>query len=182
MTRRSDDDNSFLAPPERVMWNELQDHALEVTGGDARAAVELVRTWLVDAEQAGHPWPRAIIDRCIADGIHRRLVHYGKRVSVAMVAYNGKVVAKATRVGRRRRDPETGRLYFQQTLFEDFSWAELDGWLRMIQGQIEGLRVDVHMAEKLADLKARYPDSYGPAEACEQMGTTIDRYLGDAAA
>lgn len=177
MTRRNEGDGDFLSSDERTERNALMD---EVLNGDRATSPEKVKRFakgLNDAVQAQRPWAQIVLDRALYDGLHKRLVDYAKLESVVIVAHDGTMIAKATRVGRRKRDA-AGRQYFQQAAMEDFSWAELEEWLRMIQKNLFGLLVSERMAERLLDLRKQVPDSVGPGDACLKLGTTVEDYLG----
>jgi hypothetical protein len=155
----------------------------EVLNGDRSSnpeKVKLLAKGLNDAVQAHRPWAQIVLDRALHEGLHKRLVDYAKVESVVLVSHDGEVVAKATRVGRRRRD-DAGRQYFQQSALEDFSWAELEEWLRMIQKNLFALLVNERMAQRLLSLRALVPDSAGPGDACVRLGTTVNAYLSQAA-
>lgn len=181
MTRRNEGDSAYLAPDERAECVALMD---EVLNGDRSSSPDKVKQFaagLNDAVQAQRPWAQIVLDRALHDGLHKRLVDFAKQESVVLVAHDGVVVAKATRVGRRRRDG-AGRQYFQQSALEDFSWGELEEWLRMIQKNLFALLVNERMAQRLLDLRTLVPDSMGPGDACVRLGTTVNAYLGQVAA
>ena len=103
-----------------------------------------------------------------------------KNESVVQVSHNGGLIGKATRVGRRVRS-ESGEVFWQQTLFRDMTWAQLDEWLSNIQSQLHSLGANVTIGRRLFELRDAAPDSIGPGDAAATLGTTIDAWLAEAA-
>ncbi len=131
---------------------------------------------LLDAEQAGRRWAAHVVDDATVDGLHSLLKAALKRQSIVMVSHDGQVVGKATRIGVRRQVAD-GTEAWQQALIHDLTWDELAKWMRMISAQVSALLVNQSMAHRLLTLRKQYPDTAGPAEACERMGLTVAEFL-----
>lgn len=166
-----------MSPAEREEYRALWSEALN---GDRTVTHEKVLHFhklLLDAVQAQRPWATIVLNSAVIEGLRKELKGRSKAEVVALVDYNGESVGKSLRLGRRRTDAD-GRSYFQQALIHEFSWDELAEWLNMVERQITSLLVNRHMADRLLSLRIKHPFTYGPAEACQLEGTTIETFLG----
>lgn len=167
----------YMSIEERAEYATLVD---EVLNGDRTVddgKVQRYRNGLVDAVKAQRAWAEMVLLQAQMDGLRKDLKQKSKDEAVAIVAYDGRLVGKTMRAGRRRRDDQ-GRVTFQQALLQDFSWNELTEWLDMISAQIGALLVNKHIADRLLTLREKFPETHGPAEACALLGTTVETYLG----
>ena len=155
--------------------------ALEPSSAVDHLTVERFVRILEDAVQAQRPWAQLVLDCAKRQGLNailrEELVGFTRAEDAALFAYQGDVVSISMRHGRRRRDQETSRMFWQQALFEDFSWAELAEWLAMINSQIGAALINQEVGERLMGLRAKFPETYGPADACKRLGVTIAEYL-----
>lgn len=166
----------MLSPEERNEWDTLLGDALNGSRTVDDAAVTRAESMLADAQQAHQPWASVIVRSLILRGLRAALNAKSKSESVALVSYNGTHVAKTTRLGTKRRRHD-GSLESQQVLLHEMSWDELGAWLNMIKSQISSLLVNESMAQRLMPLRDRFPDTFGPREACDLLGMTVDEYL-----
>lgn len=124
-------------------------------------------------------WATRVLDDAQVDGLWSAFKSQMKAESVALVSHDGRVIAKATRVGTKRRNDD-GSEGWQQSLLHDMSWSQVEQWLDTTIRQIGALFVNRGMAERLLDLREQFPDSVGPADACARLGTSVDAYLAAA--
>jgi len=93
------------------------------------------------------------------------------------VTKNGVILGKVPRVlGVRRRNHEGG-LEHERMLFDYMTFDELRDKLPWLVQQIEAYERDAHAVIRLLALEKRAPGTVTPAEACEQLGTTIEEWL-----
>ncbi len=121
-------------------------------------------------------WAAALLRDAQIDGLWNALKNELKSESVTLVAHNGSLVGKATRVGAKKRKDD-GSEAWAQALIEDMTWEQLEAWLARVMAQISALLVNRSMARRLLDLREQFPETVGPAEACSLLGTSIEDYL-----
>lgn len=174
---------SYLSDEERDEYEALMAECCgDPENGGKRMSIiaERLRVALVDAEQAGRTWATHTLDDALLDGLAKLGKEWLKTESVVQVNHNGQLMGKATRVGRRVRS-DSGEVFWQQTLFRDMTWAQLDEWLSNIQSQLHSLGANVTIGRRLFELRDAAPDSIGPGDAAATLGTTIDAWLAEAA-
>lgn len=130
-------------------------------------------------ENLGTPWSAAVLDDAQADGLWAAFKAQMKAESRTLVSHDGQLVGKALRVGAKRRRDD-GTEAWQQSLLHDMSWAQVEAWLDQTIRQVSALLVNQGIAERLLDLRDRFPESHGPADACAAIGTSLDAYLAAA--
>lgn len=124
-------------------------------------------------------WALRVLEDAQIDGLWSTFKNAMKAESVALVSHDGQVIAKATRVGTKRRNDD-GTEGWQQSLLHDMSWSQVEQWLDQTIRQIGALFVNRGMAERLLDLRDQFPDSVGPADACARLGVSVDAFLAAA--
>jgi len=152
-------------------WQEILSGALNGSRRVDDAAVARAERELVDYSES-----RAVERAYVVQGIRRDMNKISKSEAMTLVNHNGTGVVKSIRLGTRRRRTD-GSQEAQQVLIHEMTWDELQNWLVMIRAQVSALLVNDAMAEKLLSLRDQYPDTVGPAEACEQAGTSIEAFL-----
>lgn len=165
-----------MSPEERAEYQTL---LAEVLGDSHEVDADMVgryRELLIDASNAQRAWADFVLDAAQLDGLRNDLKRKVKRESIALVDYHGKPVGVATRVGVPKR-ASSGKSRYVQTLFSAVSWDELAEWLDMINGQIQTLLINRHVAQRLIGLREQFPDTLGPGEACGRLGTTVEQFL-----
>lgn len=138
----------------------------------ARAVLDLLR----DATQAHRPWADAIIEEALIAGLARIIKQReDSRARVLVATTTGTVERKASRavmvVDRE------GNKVVQQKLIQEFTWDHLDQHDGMLGRQIGNLADSRRMVARLMELRERFPDTTGPAEACARLGLTVDEFL-----
>lgn len=139
------------------------------------------RLGLEDAVQAHRPWAQDVLANATEYGLRKILKDRAKTEARTMIDYRGNIIAKTTRIGRRRKSA-SGVTFFDQALMDDFTWDELREWLDQISRQISAMFINKDMADRLLSLHERFPDSATPREACALLGTTVNDYLARKAA
>lgn len=169
----------WMTDEECQEWEAMlaEAHGDASNGGKAtKAMASILRRLLLDAEQAGRRWAASVLDDATVDGLHAMLKKSLKSKSVVPVSYDGRVIGKPMRVGVRRKRAD-GTKQWQQALIHDLTWDELAEHLRMINEMIGGLLVNQAVARRLFTLREQFPQTAGPAEACSQLGMTVDEFL-----
>lgn len=155
--------------------------ALGPSGVVDHRTVERFLRILNDAVQAQRPWARLVIECATRQGLNailrEELVAITRPEDAALFDYHGEIVQISMRRGRRRRNPTTKRVFWQQALFADFSWADIAEWMAVINSQLGAALINQEVGERLMRLRTKFPETFGPAEACERLGTTIAGYL-----
>lgn len=144
-------------------------------------AVDRAEIALADAEQAHREWARHVVRSMIREGLRRRLTTLTKAEGVVLMAHDGKPVATTTRIGVKRRRSD-GSTEHQIEALSVVTWPQLEEYLAMIEAQIAAGLVNREKANRLLSLRARFPESTGPADACSRLGMTVEDFLEDRAA
>lgn len=161
---------------------ELDAALTEAIGSDgkpnrdsAARAVDLIDA----ADAAGREWPDFVRREALLVWCFAKQKAIAKRESIVLVSHDGKLIGKATRVGRSVRKADGSRR-FDQTLFSDMTWDEVGAWVGLIVSQIEGLTANMSMAARLFAMREQVPDSRGPGDAAAALGTTVAEWIEDA--
>ncbi len=158
---------------------EIDDLLSEALNGSRTADDASAQRFLgqvAKADRAGRDWPDKLRELALWEWARDRQKDIAKRESVVMIDHNGRKVGKATRVGKRVKRVD-GTKSFQQSLISDMSWTELFDWGSLIAAQMEGLRPNLTIVQRLRSLYEQMPDTAGPAEACKRLGVTVEDYL-----
>lgn len=167
--------DKYLSPEDR----EARDNALDAALAGGRVddeAIDRAETLITDAEQARLSWARITVRSLVRSGLRRLLNQRSKAESVVLMPYQGGAATTTMRVGVRRRSDD-GRLASQLLLFSEMSWTEVEAFLAMIETHIAAGMVNRAKAGRLLELREQFPDTFGPAEACARLGTTVGEYL-----
>ena len=165
-----------INPDDRREIDELLSEALNGSRRTDGASIGRFLSAVSAADRAGRDWPDALRDLALWEWTQRQQTAIGKRESVVLIDHGGRKVGKATRVGKRVRS-EDGTHGFQQSLIADMTWDELNEWGALIASQMEGLAANSTMVKRLKALHHQMPDTAGPREACERLGTTVEEFL-----
>lgn len=131
------------------------------------AAVQEKRYWALDV--AG--WIRD-------DGADRLLrSEQDRRRPRVPVAHNGAIIGRMPReIGQRTRD-EDGKVTYQRGIFDYKTWDELSEKINEFSRNRRALDVDILALRRLLTLRDLVPGTATPAEACEQLGITVEEFL-----
>jgi hypothetical protein len=168
--------SEYLSPEERVEWNALLSDALNGSRRVDDDAIDRAERMLSDAEQAHRSWVGIVTRGIIRSGLRGHLSQISKAEHVVLMAHNGSVVSTTTQLGVKRRRSD-GSVERQLEALSVISWAQLEEWLSLIEAQIDAGLVNRAKANRLLALRSQFPDTVGPAEACERMGVTVEQYL-----
>lgn len=170
----------YLSPDERP-----EHDALMLQAGYDPHTGKAYPTWQIkenldqltrDAVQAGRRSFEYIREDATRDGL---LAHWNawnrERNSIRARVNNQEVRASGSR-GTVQRDDD-GRAVHQRLTWIQMSWEEV-----LEQGQGAATRIAAEqitrsIVAKLTELRDRVPDSTGPADAAERMGTTVEAWL-----
>jgi hypothetical protein len=165
-----------LSPEERGEWSKLLSDALNGSRRVDAAAIDRAELAVREAERKRLPWVGLVLRAILREGLRKRLSRLSKSEAVVLMANNGSPVATTTRIGVRRR--RSGGV--SEPTLEALSvvtWEQVEAWLTMIESQVAAALVNRAKAAKLLTLHKRFPDSIGPGDACEQLGTTVEAFL-----
>lgn len=133
---------------------------------------------LDDAVQAQRYWALDINSEIRHDGADRILKreqeHRRPRVPVA----RGEIIVgrMPREVGRRNRD-EDGKVIHERALFDYLTWDELRDKIDEYSRNRRQLDVEILALRRLLTLRDMVPGTTTPAEACEQLGITVEEFL-----
>lgn len=163
---------------DREEYEELVTEALREQATADRRDVFLAG--LDDAVQAHRVWALDVNATIRNDGADKILTReQAVRRPRVPVAHNGQILGKAPReFGRKIRD-EDGAVIHARTLFDLLTFEELREKRLEFQGTERAARIDRYTVEKLLTLEQLVPGATTPAEACEQLGTTVEAFLAD---
>lgn len=148
---------------------------------DTGARVDALLSALDDAANAHRTWAVEIESNVRKRGalaLLRSEIRKRYRVSVA---HNGRLLNKPRMIGGRHL-AEDGTRTSQLRLMEDLSWDELEERSRWYEGQITAYADDRTIMRKLLALRAQVPSAATPAQACAELGLTVEAYLAQDAA
>lgn len=166
----------YLSPEERAEWVEMLDEALSISGQADQAAIDAVEEALSQAERAGRTWPSFGQREWLREGVRVALRDRAKSRDRVLVSHGGALISKSARRGVTTTR-EDGSRSWQQTLFSEMTWEQFDDFRNGNLAQIRALTVNETIAAKLDALRILAPDSTGPQDACDRLGTTIDEVL-----
>lgn len=167
----------FMDPEERAEWALMLDESLNGSRQADQAAIDRLEVAMESAAASGRLWPQIVERQWLREGMRLTLQAYTKEQDTVLVGWQGRQVSKSARRGVRVVDEQTGRTSWQQKLFEQMTWEQFDGWRENNQTQIESLQINEVMASKIAALRVLAPESTGPQDAAEQIGTTLEAVL-----
>jgi hypothetical protein len=148
------------------------------SGTTTAERIDALEVILADAVQAHRPWARDIEREALRDGLNKFIVEYGKRRQPDVVlAYNGRVISKPRRRGVVIRLDETGERAYQQELFEDMTWVQFRSLLDNRVSQINSIAEELRVLRRIDQLRQRWPNSAGVAEALHLQGCSLDEWL-----
>lgn len=134
-----------------------------------------------DAIRAGHRWAQYVADDALLDGLSRHWTAWNTEQKRVKARVDGREVQASGSRGSRQRD-ENGKVVHQRLTWIQMEWAEVFQQEEDALMRIGAERITVSIARKLAELRDRAPDSIGPADAAELLGTTVEEWLLDEAA
>jgi hypothetical protein len=156
-------------------WDEVLSESLNGTRVVNDAAIDRAESALAEFDLA------RIVERIyIRNGIRNDLKRITKNENRVLVNYNGTGHSKAAMLGTRRRQDD-GTIVYQTEAIHVMSWAQLEEWRQQRSSQVDTERINVHMANTLLSLRDQFPDSLGPADACELLGVTVEEFLAASA-
>lgn len=164
----------------RDVWAVVRPILSDTLNGSRRPGPDSVARFLARfraAQAQGMAWPDALQEEALRRLVLDEQKRIAKEESVVTIEHAGRPVRKSTRVGARKRGPETGVEHFEQLTFADMAWPEVFAWEELIKSQIDGLRANRTMVARLKQLQARVPDSTGPGDAAQRLGTTVAEWL-----
>lgn len=135
---------------------------------------------LDDAEQAQRHWARDVLHHFRRNGANALLKSEQQlRRPRVPVTHDGMVIGRMPReAGLKTRDDE-GKVVHQRGLFEYLTWDELRAKIDEFSRMRRSLDVDIIAIRKLLTLESMVPEASNPAEACDQLGTTVERFLSE---
>lgn len=174
-----------LTPDELEQLDELMYDAGLDEAGKPRPSHEIgtrvVSALRTAAYQHGHAWAGHLLDDITRSGAlgrwkdwykQREVINIGEGDSTSPVT-----TKKAAAMGIRRRSEETGRVFYQQTLWDDMTRGALEQLVADSGTRIRTERRTIATARRLLALMDEAPDAATAREAAEAKGTTVAEYL-----
>lgn len=170
----------FLTTDETADWNAMLDDVNARPGLSTGERGDALVAMLHDAVQAHVGWAAMALDALAEAGAQSALKKRAKAISTTLVTFKDAAILRAGRVGVKSKRP-SGQVFYEQKLFEEITWHELEERLVDLAKLAKGLGATIATDKKLLKLRKQYPASAGPGDACKQMGVTVEQYLGMAA-
>jgi hypothetical protein len=168
------------SPEEREEFEALCEEAW-TSSDSTRARTEEFLRLLHDAEQGRRLFAKDTLREAEGIGAASILKRWNKRTNRVAVSYDGKVLSKPRTIGTTRADA-AGNRYAVQTLFDYMTFEEIETKVREYLRQVSAYRENIYIGTRLLELRDMAPDARTPAEACKQIGTTVDAFLAADAA
>lgn len=93
------------------------------------------------------------------------------------VSYEGKVLSTRRVIGSVIVDDEGNPLHTQR-IFDYLTWEQLEAKAQEYAANIRAYKLNLYTVMRLIELRDLAPGAGTPAEAVEQLGTTIEEFLG----
>lgn len=169
----------MLSPEEREEYDVLLAEAGYDDTGERRPSNEIgerMHLLLEDADQAGRGWATAVIRGDAVDGHLMRFKRWDKARNRQKIFVGGVIVPRAAVVGVRKQRSD-GSEYWQQGLWRELTWEEVEQKVTEARSQVRSGQITVATAQKLLKLRERAPNTIGPFAACVLLGLDFDEYL-----
>lgn len=166
---------SSWSPEERAEWDDLLEQVTQETESTGDA-VDMLKGLVRDAVQAQRFWANDIEDAALRTGLRSLINAYKKRHRV-FVSYRGELLNKARAIGVKHV-AEDGSTWHAQPLIDVMTWDQIREKRRAYLAQLRAYTSNVAEMDQLLALQEMCPGAVTPQEACEQLGTTVDEYLG----
>lgn len=169
----------MLSPEERAEYDGLFHEAGYDEHGEQRPAHEIkehVHRLLKEAVGAGRTWAAYVIDDDARHGHLKRFKAWDRTRQVVSTRYGERVVKRSAVMSLRRRDSESGRLYWQGTFYPDMTREDLLDVINGCQVRIGSERITIATARRLLALL----NETGTAtvdEALKMRGVDLEEYL-----
>lgn len=169
----------MLSPEERAEYDALFHEAGYDEYGEQRPAHEIkerVHGLLQDAVRAGRTWAGYVIDDDVREGHLKRFKGWDRTRQVVSTRYGERVVKRSAVMSLRRRNSETGRTYWQGTLYPDMTREDLLDVINGCEVRIGSERITIATARKLLVLL----DETGGStvrDALDARGLELQEYL-----
>jgi hypothetical protein len=133
------------------------------------------------ADNAHREWAAAVLDEVFVAGCLKRWKDWNRGRAVITVAGESYVTTKAAAMSVQKRDA-SGSAYFQMTLWEDMTPAQLRGLIESSSKRREAEATTIATARRLLELCDRVPEARNAREAAAALEVDLDEYLGGAEA
>lgn len=161
---------------DRVEFENLVTEALTWPTTAERRAVFLAG--FDTAYETGRVWAKDVMEDFreeSADSLLKR--EQAKRRPRVPFSHDGRVLGRVPREMGIVRRGLGGAREQHRTLFDLLDWDELRAKAREFETQGRALMVDAAAVKRLLELELIVPGAANPAEACEQLGTTVEEWL-----
>lgn len=171
----------FHEPESRAEYDQMMAEVVAGADGTGERAA-LMATKVDDAIQAHRQWAMELEQAARLDGYAEETKRYLKRTRVVINVGEGEKARKVSkaRVIGAKRETATGKWVDVQLPFELLTWDDLTAKQVECQQQRQSYSDTLALLGRMFSLKAKMPDSHGPAEAAELLGIDLDDYLVEA--
>lgn len=178
--------DKILTPAEREEYDELLFAAGYDDDGKPRPSHEIgarVVTMLREAAfQARRAWAGYVLEDMVAAGALARWKKWNGTRQVVTVAGETYTATKPAAMSVRRRNAESGKTYFQTTLWGDMTREQLAEIVDRTAKSVKTEQVTIAAARRLLSALAQVPAATTVSEAMTALGTTTETYLAELAA
>ncbi|WP_331723459.1 hypothetical protein [Streptomyces atratus] len=144
-----------LPPEERAEYDDLFHSAAYDEDGKQLPAHEIKKrahTLLQEAAAAGKVWASYVIDDDARDGHLRRFKQWDRARQVVHTKHGDRVVRRSAVMSLRRKNAETGQLYYQGTFYDDMTRNDLLDVISESGSRISADRDTIETARRLLHL------------------------------
>lgn len=174
-----------MSPEDRAEYDELMLAAGADEDGRPLPSREIgprvLEALSTAAGNAGREWAQQILDDIFTAGCLKRWKDWNRGRAVITVAGESYVTTKAAAMSVLKKGP-TGEQYFQLTLWEDMTAAQLRQILLAAAKRTESEKTTIATARRLLALFEKATAAVTVREAAAELDVDIDDYLGTAEA
>lgn len=163
---------------DRVDYDALCDEAWRYGASTAERTDHYIKR-LNDAEQAHRYFAMDCLHDAVRTGASAQLKSWRvqQRKGTIPVSYEGKVLSTRRVIGSVIVDDEGNPLHTQR-IFDYLTWEQLEAKAQEYAANIRAYKLNLYTVMRLIELRDLAPGAGTPAEAVEQLGTTIEEFLG----
>lgn len=163
------------SPEERAAYDRICAEAWDVDESTAERT-EAFLSLINDARQAHQFFAGDVLDEALRRGAASLLKSWHKARRRVPVSFEGEVLSKPRVIGTTVVSDD-GSVIHAQTLFDLWTWEQLEAKAREYAQNIKAFRANLHIVVRLLELRERAPEATNPAQACERLGTTVEQWL-----
>ncbi len=166
----------YMTPEECDQYMAALATGLNGEGSPSKDAIRRAIKEMDAAERREETWPEKFREEAVRRFWQTQLKALAKSNSTVLVAHNGALLTKPSRVGIK---DDAG--HDQQVLFVAMTWDQIEANIRREDVAAESRNINAAIYRRLLKLRAQCPTATNVGEALTELGLTIDEYLGASA-